>query len=184
MKYTQARDLIQNGDCIGVKTRTLGGWFVRLGQHIAGLKWTKYGHTGIALWVDIAGEPRLMIAEMNQGGNMYRPLRQYVNEGCKVAVFKPPSDAKITGVESTIREVIDTHIPYGWIDLIPLAIQLVLRRFIGPHSFGKDGGDDQVCSYFTKLVYGKLGAKFEGVPNRPAPAEVLDVLELKFEIEV
>lgn len=183
MKYTQARDLIKNGDCIGVKTRTLGGWLVRLGQHIAGLKWAKYGHTGIALWVDVAGEQRLMIAEMNQGGDMYRPLSQYINDGCKVAVFNPPKDADITHIGSAIRSMLDDHIEYGWLDLIPLGIQLLLRRFIGPHSFGKDGGQNQVCSYFTKQVYATLGAKFEGVPNRPAPAEVLDVLELKFEIE-
>lgn len=184
MKYTQARKLIQNGDCVGVKTRSVGGWFVRLGQHIAGLEWAKYGHTGIALWVDIAGEQRLMIAEMNQGGDMYRPLSQYVNGGCKVAVFEPPKDAEIAGVGHAIRVVLDDRIAYGWLDLIPLGAQLVLRRFIGPHSFGKDDGDDQVCSYFTKRIYNLLGAEFEGVPNRPAPAEVLDVLTLKFEIEV
>lgn len=182
MKYEQARELIKTGDCIAVKTRSLGGWFVRLGQHIAGLAWAKYGHTGVAIWVDIAGEQRLMVAEMNQGGNMYRPLSQYVREGCKVAVFDPPSDASMQSAAVTIRELLDTHIPYGWMDLIPLGCQLLLRRFIGQHSLGKDGGDDQVCSYFTMRLYAELASRMD-VPNRPAPAEVLDVLDLKFEIE-
>lgn len=31
---------------------------------------------------------------------------------------------------------------------------------------------------------GCLGAKLEGVPNRPVPDEVLDVLKLKFKVEV
>lgn len=183
MKYAQARALIKNGDCIGVKTRSVGGWFVRLGQHIAGLQWARYGHTGVAIWVDVAGEQRLMIAEMNQGGNMYRPLSQYIHDGCKVAVFDPPPNIKTEGIEETIRCVLDGHIPYGWLDLVPLAVQLLLRRFIGPNSVGGDGGDDQVCSYFTKRLYGKLGASFVGVPKRPAPAEVLEVMSLKFEIE-
>ncbi len=184
MKYEQARELIENGDCVGVKTRSVGGWFVRLGQHIAGLKWAEYGHTGVALWADVAGEQRLLLGEMNQGGGTYRPLSQYTNDGCKVAVFSPPKDAQIADVGYTIRTTLDRHTPYGWLDLIPLGMQLVLRRFIGPHSLGKDSGKDRVCSYLTKRFYNSLGAKLEGVPHRPAPAEVLDVLKLKFEIEV
>lgn len=182
MKYSEARDRIQTGDCVGVKTRSVGGWFVRLGQHIAGLKWAKYGHTGVAIWVNVAGEDRLMIAEMNQGGDMYRPLSQYVNDGCEVAIFCPPKGASMLMMGHTIRMMLDQHIAYGWLDLIPLGIQLVLRRFIGKNSVGKDGGHDQVCSYFTMRLYNALGAKMD-VPNRPAPAEVLDVLDLKFELE-
>jgi len=183
MNYVEARSLIRDGDCIAVKTRSVGGWVVRLGQHIAVVKWAKYGHTGIALWEDVAGEKPLMVLQRNQGGNMYRPLSQYVREGCEVASFNPPKNASLSSIFMAVREAIYTCIPYGWLHLIPLGLQLVLRRFIGPHSLGKDGGQNQVCSYFTKQVYATLGAKFEGVPNRPAPAEVLEDLELKFEIE-
>lgn len=182
IKYSQARSYIYSGDCVAVKTRSLGGWFVRLGQHVAGLRWAKYGHTGFALWVNVAGENRLMVVEMNQGGNMYRPLSQYLNQGCEVAIFSPPIDADITCFGKVIRKVVDNHIPYGWLDLVPLGCQLVLRRFIGKISIGKDAGEDQVCSYFTKRVYNKLGVNFSGMPNRPAPAELLDALQLKFEL--
>ena len=183
MIYAQARYRIKTGDCIGVKTRSIGGWFVRLGQHIAGLKWAKYGHTGIAIWVDVAGEMRLMMAEMNQGGDNYKPLSNYALHGCDIGVFEPPHDADMHGVGHVIRTILDRHIPYGWLDLVPLGMQLFLRRFVGANSFGGDNGKDQVCSYLTKSIYMELGAKFDGVPVRPAPGEVLDALKLRFEVK-
>lgn len=183
MKYEHARALICTGDCVAVSTRTWGGAIIRFGQRVAGLRWHHYSHVGIAVSVVVAGEMRMCVAEMNQGGNNYRPLSQFVYDGCDVAIFEPPPGTDMQGLASAIRDAQERHIPYGWLDLVPIGIQLVVRRFRGPVDVGGDGGADRVCSFFAKLVYLLAGGRLPKTPYRPAPAELLEDLTLKLTLE-
>jgi hypothetical protein len=126
------------------------------------------------MWV---GE-RLYAVEMSSGGNVLRPLSQYA--GYEMLISAPPSDADVSVFAEAIQVATDQHIPYGFADLVAIGLRLLPRRLVDTNKWGKDSGEDQVCSFFAARVYGHMGAELDNWPRRPCPAEVAGALPPRF----
>ena len=177
LPYHQARLRIKTGDMIGVSTGTIGGRFIRLGQVIAGVPHSHITHSAIAVWIG----PRLMIVEMNPGGNLYKPLSQY--EGKRMVVCSPPADANLSRLDADLDRITDHHIPYGIFDLVRIALRLLPMRLIDTRKWGGDSNRTKVCSLLPAMVYQAIGGDVSNIPALASPAEVVQALGVRFDIE-
>lgn len=175
--YAQARSQIKTGDAIGIATGTLGGRIIQLGQIIAGLPHSHITHSAIAVWV---GE-RLMVVEMNAGGNVYKPLSQYA--GKRMVVCAPPKGTDLSQFDLGLDHITEHHIPYSALDLVRIGLRLLPMRLINTKGWGGDGDSDKVCSLLPAMVYRAMGGDVSAIPALAAPAEVVQALPVLFEIE-
>lgn len=175
--YAQYRPFIKTGDMIGIATGTLGGRIIQLGQIIAGLPYSHITHSAIAVWV---GE-RLMVVEMNAGGNVYKPLSQYA--GKRMVVCAPPAGADLSQFDLGLDHITEHHIPYSALDLVRIGARLLPMRVIDTRGWGGDGDSDKVCSLLPAVVYRALGGDVSAIPALAAPAEVAQSLSARFSIE-
>jgi hypothetical protein len=177
LTYAQARREIKTGDMVGIQTGTLGGRIIQLGQMIAGLPYSHITHSAIAVWV---GE-RLMVVEMNAGGNVYKPLSQYA--GKRMVVCAPTAGTDLSQFDLGLEHITERHIPYSALDLVRIGARLLPMRLIDTRGWGGDGDSDKVCSLLPALVYHAMGGDVSGIPALAAPAEVVQALRVRFEIE-
>lgn len=175
--YTQARPLIRTGDAIGIATGTLGGRIVHVGQAIAGLAHSQITHCAIAVW---AGT-RLMVVEMGPAGNVLKPLSQYA--GKRIVVCAPPAGTNLGLFDLGLDHITERHIPYSALDLIRIGARLLPMRLIDTRGWGGDGDADKVCSLLPTMIYQAMGGDVSGIPALAAPAEVVQALDVRFEIE-
>jgi hypothetical protein len=175
--YAQVRSHINTGDTIGIQTGTLGGRIIRLGQVIAGLPRSHITHCGIAQWVGT----RLMVIEMGPAGNIVKPLSQYAGKRMTVSAPAPGTDLSL--FDLGFDHITERHIPYGLLDLVRIGARLLPMRVMDTRGWGGDGDGDKVCSLLPTMLYRAMGGDVSGIPDLASPAEVVQALGVKFEIE-
>ena len=175
--YAQARSHINTGDTIGVQTGTLGGRTIELVQVIAGLPHAHMTHCAVAVWIGA----RLMAVEMNPAGNLFKPLSQYA--GKRMVVCAPPPGTDLSQFDQDLDRITERHIPYGLLDLVRIGARLLPMRLIDTRGWGGDGDSDKVCSLLPTMLYKAMGGDVSGIPALAAPAEVVQALGVRFEIE-
>ena len=177
LPYHQARLRIKTGDMIGVSTGTIGGRFIRLGQGRAGLPRSHITHIAIAQWVGT----RLMVIEMGPAGNIVKPLSQYA--GKRMTVSPPAPGTDLSMFDLGFDHITERHIPYGLLDLVRIGARLLPMRLIDTRGWGGDGNRDKVCSLLPAMVYQAIGGDVSNIPVLASPAEVVQALGVRFEIE-
>lgn len=175
--YAQARSQIKTGDMIGIQTGTLGGHFIEAGQIIAGLHHSHITHCAVAVWLG----SRLMVVEMNPGGNLFKPLSQYA--GKRMVVCAPPPGSNLSRFDQDLDHITVNHIPYSAGDLARIGLRLLPLRLIDTTKWGGDGDHDKVCSLLPAMLYGAMGGDVSKIPTLAAPAEVVNALDVRFEVE-
>lgn len=175
--YLQARALIETGDMIGIQTGTPGGHIIQAGQVIAGLEWSHITHCALAVWMG----SRLTVIEMGSAGNVFRPLSQYA--GKRMVVCSPAKGTDLSFFDVGIDRISEHHIPYGLLDLVRIGARLLPMRLIDTRGWGGDGDSDKVCSLLPSMLYRVMGGDVSGIPALAAPAEVVNSLSVRFEIE-
>lgn len=176
LTYVQARPLIKTGDMIGIHTGTLGGYIIEVGQAIAGLPFSLITHCALAVWVG----PRLMVVEMGPSGNSLKPLSQYA--GKPMVVCSPPVGTDLGRFDIGLDHITEHHIPYSALDLVRIGLRLLPMRLIDTRGWGGDGDADKVCSLLPAMFYKAMGGDVSGIPALAAPAEVVQVLDIRFGI--
>lgn len=157
MKYEQARELIQDGDLIAVKSRH--GGLVALTRLVTR---SPYTHTAVALWLDGG----LWVAEMGFDGNHLVPLSHHAGKGFEV--FDCPIERAT--LRKWVTEVMREPLEYDLLDLLRIAC----NRILGVALAGDGGG--RVCSAFSASIYLWAGWPARGLPSIPAPDDVVRAL--------
>lgn len=177
MNYATARPLIRTGDLIGVQTGTPASHIIHAGQRIAGLANAHITHTAIAVWLS----DRLFAFEMGPSGNTFKLLSQYA--GHRMTVSEPPPGTSVDLIHWAIDKSGERHIPYGWLDLVRIALRVLPLRLIDTRGWGGDGPADKPCSLLPAVVYRLAEGDVSVFPALAAPAEAVNALPLRFEIE-
>lgn len=158
MKYSEARQHIQTGDVLGVRSNTPLSFFTRLVQFRMG-ELKGITHIGIAWWI----EGRLYSVEMDGRHNVLRPLSQHFAQGFAVDVFHNPVRDSMA---AQFDRATAAPITYNLWDLIRIGLRLVF----GGHT-GTDKDSSMVCSTFAARWMQWAGWK-HGLPELPSPAEL------------
>lgn len=116
-----------------------------------------------------------------QAGNVIKPLSQYA--GKRMVVCSPPADTNLSLFDLGVDHITERHIPYGLLDLVRIGLRLLPLRFLDTRGWGGDGDGDKVCSLLPAWVYSLIGGDVSGIPKLAAPAEVVNALRVRFEIE-
>jgi len=176
LSYAKARTLIRTGDMIGIHTGTLGGYIIEVGQAIAGLPFSLITHCALAVWVG----PRLMVVEMGPSGNSLKPLSQYADK--PMVVCSPPVGTDLGRFDFGLDRITEHHIPYSALDLVRIGLRLLPMRLIDTRGWGGDGDADKVCSLLPAMLYKAIGGDVSTIPALAAPAEVVQILNIRFAI--
>jgi hypothetical protein len=177
ISYAQARSQIKTGSLIGIQTGTLGGHIIQAGQVIAGLPFHHVTHCAVAVWLG----QRLMAVEMNPGGNLFKPLSQYA--GRRMVVCAPPPGTDPSRFDQALDHVTERHMPYSGFDLARIGLRLLPLRFVDTRRWGGDNDQDKVCSLLPAMLYNAMGGDVRGIPPLAAPADVVNALDVCFEVE-
>lgn len=164
MNYNEARDKIQDGDCIAVKVReNLFHELIRFSNR------SDITHTGVAVWIDGG----LWMAETNGGNNHIVPMSQL--ENVDFDVYEPPV-ADRARIRTAITESLRYRIKYGFEDLVPIGIIsfLKLKLKINP-------GKKVVCFNYTAMIYHEAGWSSE--PYLRSGEELVSHFRYKFSVE-
>lgn len=162
LTYSDARDLIRDGDLIAVRGRRgvvpiLTRWVTR----------SAYTHTAVAVWLDGG----LWAAEINIGGNHLIPLSQLRDD---FDVFDCPGDR--AAVRDVVLGRLRTARRYGVLDLFLIAARRLLGWKLGD-------SPDEICSEFSARVYAEAGISLK-LPRLPAPDEVAEAVgHLKLRVD-
>ena len=123
LSYRAARSKIKDGDIVFVsKSDSLMNLLIRFFTH------SKYTHVGIAFWIEVAGDQRLMIAEAH-GGAHRRVLNMSFYEDDNIDIIQSPRDWN-EYVSSALEHL--GKIPYGYLE----AGYVGLREFCLKHTGG------------------------------------------------
>lgn len=159
MKYADARESIEDGDLIAVKSKhgglpALTRYFTR----------SPYTHTAVALWLDGG----LWIAEMGAGGNVLVPLSRYADT--EFDVFDCPAYFEL--VRKVTLELLRDKIDYDFADLLRIALHNLLRCKLPTDTGG------MICSAYSARIYLLSGWRPKCRPPLiPSPADVVRAIE-------
>lgn len=166
MRYDDARPLIQTGDVLCFETRSLGAWFVRLAQRIAGLRgadgmqhW-RTSHVAIAWWIG----GRLFAVGMDGSTNALVPLSHY--RDYRVTVHRTGADFD-PWWDAMTRDAL--HYRYDEILLIGL-------RLVTGLDLGDTNDRPEVCSSWVARWLATAGKPLLGLYGLPGPSEVQALL--------
>ena len=67
--------------------------------------------------------------------------------------------------------------------MVRIGLRLLPRRVIDTRGWGGDGDSDKVCSLLPTMLYRAMGGSVSTIPDLASPAEVVQALGVKFEIE-
>lgn len=110
MEYSKARELINTGDLISIRTaHSLMG---RATHFFTG----PYTHSGMAFW--LAG--RLWMTELNGGRNHLVPLSQL--EGLEFDVHAHPDGLTVEALESAILQLLGRPVDYGYLAFVAIGL--------------------------------------------------------------
>lgn len=142
--YAKLRPKIKNGDIVFIKNDS--SWISKLIHYCT---FSSYSHVGIAVWVTIENERRLMIVE-TQGGTKKRIVNMSIYDGCEMDVFRSP-DKTWMNIRSEVMDRLGI-VEYGWIQAIYIgireffmkkwSIKLPMKNFSG-----------MICSEFVAKVF-------------------------------
>ncbi|MEJ7804298.1 MAG: hypothetical protein WKG03_00025 [Telluria sp.] len=110
MEYAQAREHINTGDLISVRTPL--SMMNRVTQFFTG----SYTHSGQALWM--AG--RLWVTELNGGRNHLIPLSQW--EGLEFDVHAAPDGLTRWDMERAIMDNLGRKVDYGYLAFVAIGL--------------------------------------------------------------
>ena len=146
MKYTEARPKIQNGDIVFVRGEP--GFFKRPVQNlIMFFTKSKYTHVGIAFWVNICGQDRLMMVE-SQVGAKRRILNMSFYQRRELDVIEAPREWQGMCVTATERL---GQVNYGYLDAIYVGLRERLAKYIAlPHK----NFQGEICSELIARLLG------------------------------
>lgn len=161
--YKTARRSIGNGDIIACHYR---GGFWSLVRRITG---SKISHVGIAVWLGQG----LYVAEMQQGGNILRPLSQTTSD---FTVYKNPVSANKT--KSVTLTVLRQRIRYAFLNLLLIGFNHLLHLRISNSSRAK-----ATCGTFVRRILVRSGWHPGNLPKNPSPAQLVKQLQPKFFIQ-
>lgn len=155
MRYAAARDQIQSGDLIAIRSRHGG-----LPAVIRWVTGSPYTHTAIAIWA----EGRLLIAETTGAGSCLRPLSTYA--GNDFDVISCPIDRVL--VRMAVWDILGVKADYDLADLLRIAAN---RLFGRPLPSADD--EAQICSALSAAIWQLAGWRPAGLPSIPAPDDLV-----------
>lgn len=120
MKYDEARQYIQDGDIVLVRSaHSLFGWLTKLFTGV-------YTHSGVAVWI----EGGLWMVEINGGRNHAIPLSQLSD--VDFDVYYPPNNLDRMAIKTVALRTLRVMIPYGFVATIVIGINefFGINRFI------------------------------------------------------
>lgn len=158
MKYLEARDRINTGDLVAVKSRQ--GFLPTLTRLVDG----PYTHTGIAIWI----EGGLYISEINSGGNHLVPLSQ-VDQPFSVL---PSPVSTNGGLRGSLFYNLRSKVHYGFVGLIRIGLYSLFGVVTKPWT------EDPVCDEFSIKVYKDAGWLGVGLPPVVSPSGLVRALGL------
>lgn len=142
--YAKLRPLIKNGDVVFIKNDK--GPFSKIIRYFT---FSRYSHVGIAVWVTIEHERRLMMVEA-QGGTKKRIINMSTYDGNEMDVFRSPNHVwKDISVEVMGRLGI---VEYGWIQAIYVGIREFFMKKLSINLPMKNF-DGVMCSEFVAKVF-------------------------------
>jgi len=163
MNYTEARSKILTGDMIAVKRRS--GLLPNLTRFLTS---SPHTHTGTAMWCG----GRLLVTEINGGGNHLTPLSQFTPYGFDV--FECPVDR--LEYEICAWNSLGENVIYSMRDLVAAAFGAMMHLRLPTSSHGL------ICSAYTARDY--IGAGWvENLPEIPTPADIAKDLVFKFSVD-
>ena len=163
MDYSTARNILQDGDIVMVKSSH--SVYNLLTKLFTG----KYTHTGIVVWLDGG----LWMAELNTGKNHVIPLSQL--ENIRFDVYKCPQNVDRVLVRKNILESVRISTPYGYLSAVITAINEFtdLNRFIHWRKI-------ITCSGFVISILDKSG--WIGYSYTVSPTKLSQSLKLLLEV--
>lgn len=156
MKYADARDLINTGDLIAVRSHRGG-----LSALTRIVTKSPYTHTAVALWLG----DRLLIAEMNGGGACLVPASKYADTD--LDVFACPM--RSADVVTAMFDLLGMDISYAFGELLAIAAHELFGRALPPV---EADDDDLICSALSAAIYLDAGLPRGSLPSVPAPRDV------------
>ena len=166
MEYAQAREHINTGDLISV--RTAHSLINRLTQFFTGT----YTHSGQALWM--AG--RLWVTELNGGRNHLIPLSQW--EGVEFDVHAHPDGLTAKAMEAAILNNLGKKVDYGYSALIAIGLIEWLKL-----SLVVKWNKILVCSGYCVKNWQDAGWR-EGASRIISPTKLAGMVRFKFSVTV
>lgn len=163
MTYDELRGQIQTGDLVAVRRRTGA---LAVATRI--VTESPYTHTGVALWVGLEGDRRLLLAQINGGGANLVPLSQMAVYAFDVFLC-PVEDRR--EVERQIWATLGVKIGYSVPDLVRIAAHIKLGVPLPKQ------GEDFICSALSARLYALAGWKPRNLPSIPWPGAIVDALE-------
>lgn len=142
--YAKIRNRIKDGDVVFIKNET-----DFMSKLIRFATFSKYSHVGIAVWVDIEGERRLMMVEA-QGGTRKRIVNMSMYDGCEMDVFRDPK-TNWNAIKNSVLDRIGV-IEYGWLQAIYIGIREFLLKKWSIQLPSKNF-EGMICSEFVAIVY-------------------------------
>ena len=141
MKYTAARDLIQDGDVLAFRGTRLFSRLIKL--------WTRsrVSHVGIACWM----HGRLTVVEaLEPGGVRVYPLSRYVGRGCEVDWYQ---------VDQPATDVM-THGALDRQEIVAFALSKWGLRYASPWQFLRSWG------WLSRMIAERRGLPADTNPER------------------
>lgn len=157
---------------ICIETRGIGAKLVVIYQRLLRMPHYQYGHTGVAVKTSLG----TFVFEMTATGNTIRPIERF--KGCLMADLGA-IDKKI---DKNIYQIFQTHIPYGFLDLLKIGYLMILRKYkIGKCEHFYDDLDDIVCSNLPRRVLAAAGLDVSKIPQLISPSELAAAMGVKKE---
>lgn len=176
MNYAEARTKITSGDHIAVIGTDFKAKVIAIGQKWAGLKYPYAKHSGIAYWeYDLAGNNRLMLAQINGTGNNSVYLSQLAKHEIVVSHCPIPFDRQ------HLDYLLETHYPYHFFGLVHAAVRLFFARWFKSKRIGSSDYTRMICSNFSSRFYQLCGWR-TAVPPYVSPAEMIAATEFKLKV--
>lgn len=143
--YARLRSKIKNGDVVFIKN---GHEFFSKIIHF--MTFSRYSHVGIAVWVTIEQQRRLMIVEA-QGGTKKRIINMSMYDGCEMDVYRHPN-IRWEWISNGVLDRLGV-VEYGWIQAIYVGIREYFMKRWGVRLPSKNFSG-MICSEFVANVYG------------------------------
>lgn len=142
--YAKMRHKIKNGDIIFIKNDS--DWVSKVIHYCT---FSKYSHVGIAVWVTIENERRLMMVEA-QGGTKKRIINMSHYDGCEIDVFRNES-TKWSDIRHDVLDRLGLA-EYGWFQAIYVGIrEFFMKKWSIKIPMKNFSG--MICSEFVAHVF-------------------------------
>lgn len=153
LTYDQARDLIKSGDIVSFYTSHEESFWHRFTTvPILWFTGSKIYHTGVAIWVKVAGEDRLMVCEAVGVGRRLVNMSKFKDH--KIEVHSRPTDVNQFRVESFMMDGIGQG--YAFATLITIGLIEFFGMTPRPTTNNK-----RVCSQAAAESWEYSGMRFD-----------------------